>query len=89
VINRRLYKIATRTVTYLSAAEKRRDMFVDLAIGLGIPILQMAMGASLPGRFLSSVLMALQSSSLRDIALTSSRKLDAIQTSSIHLLHWS
>jgi len=43
VINRRLYKIATRSVTYLTAAEKRRDIFIDLAIGLGIPVLQMAM----------------------------------------------
>lgn len=46
VINRRLYKIATRSATYLTAAEKRRDVYFDLAIGLGIPIIHMAMGAS-------------------------------------------
>ena len=59
VINRRLYKIATRSVISLTPAEKRRDIFIDLAIGLGIPILHMAMGAFLPRRFPSSVLMVL------------------------------
>jgi len=43
VINHRLYKIATRSATYLTAAEKRRDVYFDLAIGLGIPIIHMAM----------------------------------------------
>ena len=51
VINRRLYKIAKRTAASLTTAEKRRDICVDLAIGLGIPILQMALGASIPDRF--------------------------------------
>jgi pheromone a factor receptor len=46
VINRRLYKIATRSVTFLTDAEKRRDMYIDLAIGIGIPILQLPMRAS-------------------------------------------
>jgi hypothetical protein len=46
VINHRLYKIATRSVTYMTAAEKRRDVYFDLAIGLGIPIIHMAMRAS-------------------------------------------
>lgn len=40
-INRRLYIIASvRTVT-VSKAEKRRAIMVDLAIGLGIPLLEM------------------------------------------------
>jgi pheromone a factor receptor len=46
VINRRLYKIATRSVTFLSDAEKRRDLYIDLAVGIGIPILQLPMRAS-------------------------------------------
>lgn len=40
-INRRLYKIATTTTVMVTPAEKRRAIFVDLLIGLGIPCLQM------------------------------------------------
>ncbi|KAI0298959.1 pheromone A receptor-domain-containing protein [Multifurca ochricompacta] len=43
VINRRLFKIASRTAAFSSRAERRRALFVDLAIGLGIPLLQMAL----------------------------------------------
>ncbi|KXN85251.1 Pheromone B alpha 3 receptor [Leucoagaricus sp. SymC.cos] len=40
-INRRLYNIASvRTVT-ITRAEKRRQILIDLAIGLGLPILEM------------------------------------------------
>jgi len=42
-INRRLYKIATAK-GLITEAEKRRDMTVDLLIGLGIPILQIIIG---------------------------------------------
>jgi pheromone a factor receptor len=47
VISHRLYKIASRTVTFSTRAEKRRAIFIDLAIGLGIPILEMALRESL------------------------------------------
>ncbi|KAJ7469378.1 pheromone receptor Rcb3 B45 [Mycena galericulata] len=40
-INRRLYKIASCQTVSVSKAEKRRAVFVDLAIGLGIPFIQM------------------------------------------------
>jgi len=43
VISHRLYKIASRTITFSTRAEKRRAVCIDLAIGLGIPILQMAL----------------------------------------------
>ncbi|KAI0297987.1 STE3-like pheromone receptor, partial [Russula brevipes] len=43
VISHRLYKIASRTITFSTRAEKRRATCIDLAIGLGIPILQMAL----------------------------------------------
>jgi pheromone a factor receptor len=44
VINHRLFKIASRTTTSsMRAEEKRRDLIIDLAIGLGIPLLQMAL----------------------------------------------
>jgi len=40
-INRRLYHIASIKSVTVSKAEKRRAILVDLAIGLGIPLLQM------------------------------------------------
>ncbi|KAJ7643057.1 pheromone receptor [Mycena polygramma] len=40
-INRRLYKIASSSTVSISKAEKRRAVLVDLAIGLGIPFVQM------------------------------------------------
>ncbi|KAF8486997.1 STE3-domain-containing protein [Russula ochroleuca] len=41
VINRRLYKIASKTAPISTVAEKRRAVCVDLVIGLLIPFLQM------------------------------------------------
>lgn len=41
VINRRLYKIASRTDVITTKAERLRAVYVDLAIGLSIPLLQM------------------------------------------------
>nr|AAQ96347.1 pheromone receptor Rcb3 B5 [Coprinopsis cinerea] len=40
-INRRLYKIASCQTVSLSRGHKRRAVMIDLAIGLGIPLLQM------------------------------------------------
>ena len=40
-INRRLYHIASVSSVTKTRAEKRRDIMTDLAIGLGIPVLQM------------------------------------------------
>ncbi|KAH7882760.1 pheromone A receptor-domain-containing protein [Phlebopus sp. FC_14] len=40
-INRRLYQIASISSVTKTRAEKRRDVMVDLAIGLGIPIIEM------------------------------------------------
>ncbi|KAH7911860.1 pheromone A receptor-domain-containing protein [Hygrophoropsis aurantiaca] len=42
-INRRLYKIASVSTVMKSRAERRRDVLVDLSIGLGIPIVEMAL----------------------------------------------
>ncbi|KAF8200239.1 pheromone A receptor-domain-containing protein [Pholiota molesta] len=39
-INRRLYKIASCQTATISMAEKKRAVLIDLAIGLGIPLLQ-------------------------------------------------
>jgi pheromone a factor receptor len=42
-INRRLYFVATQLSVTKSKAEKRREVFVDLAMGIGIPVLEMAL----------------------------------------------
>ena len=41
VIAHRLFKIASRTAAITTPAEKRRALLIDLAIGLGIPLVQM------------------------------------------------
>ena len=46
VINRRLYKIASRTEAVTMKAERLRAVYVDLAIGLSIPLLQMILRES-------------------------------------------
>ncbi|OSD03764.1 pheromone receptor [Trametes coccinea BRFM310] len=43
VINRRLYHIANISTVSISRADKRRNIITDLAIGLGIPILAIAL----------------------------------------------
>ena len=40
-INRRLYHIVSIDSVTKTSAEKKRDVLVDLAIGLGIPVLEM------------------------------------------------
>ncbi|KAG2131856.1 pheromone receptor [Suillus cothurnatus] len=42
-INRRLYKIATLSTTHPTKAHRQRAVMVDLAIALGIPVLQMVL----------------------------------------------
>lgn len=42
-INRRLYHISSANTVTITKAEKRRAIMVDLAIGVGIPVLQMVM----------------------------------------------
>ncbi|KAI0276044.1 pheromone A receptor-domain-containing protein [Russula aff. rugulosa BPL654] len=49
VINRRLYKIASRTEAVAMKAEKLRAVYVDLAIGLSIPLLQMILQITVEG----------------------------------------
>ena len=42
-INRRLYKISAVQAVTISRQEKRRDMIFDLSLGIGVPVLQMAL----------------------------------------------
>src|SRR6266853_654559 len=44
-INRRLYKIATAKVVMATPSENRRAVIIDLFIGIGIPILLMALSS--------------------------------------------
>lgn len=46
VINRRLYKIASKTGAITIKAERLRAVYVDLAIGLSVPLLQMILRKS-------------------------------------------
>jgi len=41
-INRRLYKIATVKAVRISRSEKRRGIIIDLLIGIGLPLIQIA-----------------------------------------------
>ena len=43
-INRRLYKIATVKAVRISRSDKRRAVMIDLLIGIGLPLVQMATG---------------------------------------------
>ena len=53
VITRRLYHIVnlTATATDLSSARRRRNILIDLVIGLGIPLLAVALCTSPPPAF--------------------------------------
>ena len=46
VINRRLYKIASTSSVSITRAQRMRAIYIDLAIGLGIPILAMILSES-------------------------------------------
>jgi len=72
-INRRLYRIACIRVVTTTKADKRRAILVDLAIGLGIPVLVMVLCMSnIPDErdFLQTTLFKV-------IGLTFSKTLDA------------
>ena len=45
-INRRLYHIASVKSVTVTKAEKRRQIMVDLAIGLGLPVMEMILRTS-------------------------------------------
>jgi Pheromone A receptor len=47
-INRRLYKIATVKAVMITRSEKRRAVIIDLLIGIGLPLIQMAAGEYWP-----------------------------------------
>ncbi|KAI0250465.1 pheromone A receptor-domain-containing protein [Lactifluus subvellereus] len=49
-INRRLYKISTAQTSIVTRAEKRREVIIELLIGLGIPILQIVAQYVVSGR---------------------------------------
>jgi hypothetical protein len=81
-INRRVYLITvqSRTSCYASTAEKRRAVWSDLAIGVGIPLLEMILRTYIPNvRYTQThTSFILQNTLSKDIVSTSSRTLAAI-----------
>lgn len=45
-INRRLYLLASPSSLLFSQADKRRELMIDLVIGIGLPVLEMTLGLS-------------------------------------------
>ena len=45
-INRRLYLLASPTTIIPSQADRNREVIIDLVIGIGLPIILMALGLS-------------------------------------------
>ena len=45
-INRRLYLLASPTTIVPSQADRNREVIIDLVIGIGLPIIIMALGVS-------------------------------------------
>jgi hypothetical protein len=79
-INRRLYFIATQLSVTKPRAEKRREVYVDLGMGIGIPVLQMVLRVFIHDidhawRFIPFS----QSTSCKGIVSTYLRKLVVIQ----------
>jgi len=87
VINRRLYKIASRTQAVTMKSERLRAVYVDLAIGLLIPALEMILRKSTQIALHPLSDLAFQRSLLRDTASTFSKKSDAFQISITSLWH--
>lgn len=78
-INRRLYLIATRSYTS-TKAEKQRAILVDLAIGLGIPVLEMILRMFVSNIYYIHIFnVIVQNIQFKAIVLTSSRTLAAIR----------
>lgn len=78
-INRRLYLIATRSYTS-TKAEKQRAVLVDLAIGLGIPVLEMILRMFMSIYYIHIFKgVVVQNIQFKAIVLTSSRTLAAIR----------
>ena len=57
VINRRLYKIASTSSVSITVADRRRAIYIDLAIGLGIPISSIALCKPIASLFLHAQLL--------------------------------
>lgn len=72
-INRRLYHIASVRSVTVTKAEKRRQIMVDLAIGLGLPILEMILRTSLLEYTFNTFLIYIQNTSLKVTVSTSMR----------------
>ena len=83
-INRRLYHIASVKSVTVTKAEKRRQVMVDLAIGLGLPVMEMVLRTSRCSLPLPSLLTSHQNIFLRATDSISSKRLAAIPSPTTH-----
>ena len=67
-IDRRLYMLASSITTIPSQADKNREVIIDLVIGIGLPIIVMALGLS-PNLSLCLWLIHIQGISLKTLDL--------------------
>lgn len=86
-ISRRLYYISSMKLSApIDKAEKRRAMVIDLAIGLGIPVLDMTLRVFISILQLTNGLnLHIQNTSFKDIVSISMRKLAATRQFTTHL----
>ena len=81
-INRRLYMLASPITTVPSQADKNREVIIDLVIGIGLPIIVMALGLS-PNLSLRLWLIHIQSFSFKNLDLQFLKTMDVVDHSSL------
>ena len=81
-INRRLYMLASPITTVPSQADKNREVIIDLVIGIGLPIIVMALGLS-PNLSLRLWLIHIQSFSFKNLDLQFLKTTDVVDHSSL------
>ena len=81
-INRRLYMLASPITTVPSQADKNREVIIDLVIGIGLPIIVMALGLS-PNLSLRLWLIHIQSFSFKNLDLQFLKTMGVLNHSSL------
>ena len=81
-IDRRLYMLASSITTIPSQADKNREVIIDLVIGIGLPIIVMALGLS-PNLSLRLWLIHIQSFSFKNLDLQFLKTTDVVDHSSL------
>ena len=81
-INRRLYMLASPITTVPSQADKNREVIIDLVIGIGLPIIVMALGLS-PNLSLRLWLIHIQNFSFKNLDLQFLKTMGVLNHSSL------